>query len=107
MGDIRGKPWRSAGNCGPDCVGITGRFASDYAVPRLGSFCQNGVLWSARSAFPLQCCGRRMTRCRTYRFFLVVLAVLPRTALTATVGFDALAGSTECAAAALVRRTPG
>ena len=40
---------------------------------------------------------------RTYRFFLVALAVLRRAAFATTVGFDQLAG----AAASFVRRTPG
>jgi hypothetical protein len=40
-------------------------------------------------------------------FFTVALAVLPWTAFAATVGFGALVGCTECAVAALVRRTPG
>jgi hypothetical protein len=42
-----------------------------------------------------------------YRFFSVALAVFPRTAFAATVGFNALASSTECAAGPFVRRTPG
>jgi hypothetical protein len=53
------------------------------------------------------CQSRRDTRRHTYRFFPVALAVLPRTTFAAAVGFDALAGSAERAAAALVRRTPG
>jgi hypothetical protein len=53
------------------------------------------------------CQSRRDTRRHTYRFFPVALAVLPRTTFAAPVGFDALAGSAERAAAALVRRTPG
>jgi hypothetical protein len=47
------------------------------------------------------------TRRRTYRFFSVGLAALRRAAFVATVGFDPLAGFADCAAAALVRRTPG
>jgi hypothetical protein len=53
------------------------------------------------------CQSRRDTRRHTYRFFPIALAVLPRTTFAATVGFDALAGLAERAAAALVRRTPG
>jgi hypothetical protein len=53
------------------------------------------------------CQSRRDTRRHTYHFFRVALAVLPRTTFAATVVFDALAGSAERAAAALVRRTPG
>jgi hypothetical protein len=37
------------------------------------------------------------TRRRTYGFFSVALAVLRRVAFVATVGFDALAGSADCA----------
>jgi hypothetical protein len=48
-----------------------------------------------------------LTRYANYPFFSVALAVLPRTAFAATVGFKALVGSTECAAAPFVRRTPG
>jgi hypothetical protein len=42
-----------------------------------------------------------------YHSFSVALAVLLRTAFAAIVVFDALAGATECAAATLLRRTPG
>jgi hypothetical protein len=59
-----------------------------------------------RAAFT-GCQSRRDTRRHTYRFFPVALAVLPRTTFAAAVGFDALAGSAERVAAALVRRTPG
>ncbi len=45
--------------------------------------------------------------CRTYHFFPVALAPLRRAAFAVTVGFEVLAGSRECAAAALARRTPG
>ena len=41
-----------------------------------------------------------------YRFLSVALALLPRTAFAATVGFEALAGPRE-RAAVFVRRTPG
>ena len=41
----------------------------------------------------------------SYRFFSAALAVLPRTACPAKVGFNAWAGSTECAASASCSRS--
>jgi hypothetical protein len=49
----------------------------------------------------------RHTPHRTYRFFSVALAVLPRTLFAAAAGFNVLAGSLERAAATFVGRTPG
>ena len=53
------------------------------------------------------CFRSRTPGTTAYRFVSVALAVLPSAAFPAAVGFKAFAGSTECASATFVRRTPG
>ena len=90
---------------------VVDRRRGDFSAPSVG-----GALSGRRSRWFMSMNSaqdRRLpqvpghTRRRTYRFFLVALAVLPRTVLAAAVGFNAPAGSAEDAGAALARRTPG
>jgi hypothetical protein len=60
---------------------------------------------AAKALLPHPANQARATRRRSYRFFSVALAVLRRAACAAGAGFDTLACSADCAAAALVRRT--